>query len=136
MKAGRFLASGILGGIVILIVSMIVSFAVQAAFGFNMLMLSGMRSISDPIMALFFLHPFVLSFAMTYAYGYIKGSLKGNYMKKGEKFGLIMWIVISIPSAFLVFSSMDYPVGFTVNSIVGPLIYMLAAGIVIAKLIE
>jgi hypothetical protein len=73
---------------------------------------------------------------MAFAYTYAKGSLKGNYMKKGEKFGLIMWIVVSIPSAFLVFTSMDYPIGFTVNSIVGPLIYMLAVGAVIAKLME
>ena len=44
-----------------------------------------------------------------------------------------MWIVVDITSAFLVFSSMDYPIGFTVNSVAGSLLDTLIAGIIIAK---
>jgi hypothetical protein len=47
---------------------------------------------------------------------------------------LLGWVVYGIPSAFIVFSSMDYPIGFTVNSVIGSLLYMLGAGITITRL--
>jgi hypothetical protein len=95
--------------------------------------LGGMRSATtDPIMILFFVYPWVLAFAMTCVYLKIEGLLEGDWMAKGKQFGCIIWVVAGIPSAFLVWSSMNYPIGFTINSLVGSLLYMIAGGIVIA----
>ena len=47
-----------------------------------------------------------------------------------------MWIVIFIPYTFLIFTSMDYPIGFYVNSIIPPFFYMIFSGVVIAKTFE
>lgn len=55
---------------------------------------------------------------------------------EGQRFGLLMWVAVSIPQAFLVYSSMDYPVGFTIQSIVGSLVYMVAAGVTIVHLMD
>ena len=132
MGAKNFLVSGIVAGIAIAAVSFIVSTVVNMIWPYNVLELGGMRSIGDPIMLLFFLHYWVYGFALSYIYPYIEKGLKGDYMQKGRQFGAMMWIIVSIPSAFLVYSSMDYPIGFTVNSVVGGLLYMLAAGIAIA----
>lgn len=132
MDTKKFLVSGILAGIVITIVSYIMSAIVGAIWPYDVLSLGGMRNATDPIMLLFFLHPWVLGFALSYAYPYVEKNLKGDNSRKGRKFGFLMWLVVSIPSAFLVYSSMNYPVGFTVSSVVGSLLYMLAAGVTIA----
>jgi hypothetical protein len=55
-------------------------------------------------------------------------------MHNGIALGLLGWIVYGIPSAFIVFSSMSYPIGFTVSSVVGSLVYMVCAGITITRL--
>ena len=86
------------------------------------------------MMILYLLHPFVLAFALSYIYPMLEKNFKGSYIDKGKSFGIAMWIIVSIPSAFLVYSSMTYPIGFTVQSVIGGLLSMLAAGIVIARI--
>ena len=136
MKLKQILIGGILAGIVIEVISMAVSWLAQSIWNYDVLKLAGMRTINDPVSILFFVYPWVLGFALVCVYSYFEKALEGNYVAKGWKFGLLMWIVVSISSAFLVFASMDYPIGFTVNSLIGPLIYMLVTGIVIAKIFD
>jgi uncharacterized membrane protein len=134
LETKTIVISGIVAGIVILALSMIVSTATQALFDYNVLALAGMRSVNDPVSMLFFLHPFVVGLAMAILYDFTKKSFTGTAIRKGIVLGLLGWAVYGIPSAFIVFSSMDYPIGFTVNSVIGSLVYMLGAGITITKL--
>jgi len=134
MKTGKFLITGMAAGAVIWVIFFIVNTVVNIALPYNIFELGGMRAANDPVMLLFFLHPFVLGLALAYVYPYIGKSLEGDSLRKGTKFGLMMWVVVSVPSIFLVYASMNYPNGFTVNSIAGSFLYMLAAGIVIAKI--
>jgi hypothetical protein len=134
LETKTIVISGIVAGIVILVLSMIVSTATQALFDYNVLTLAGMRSVNDPVSMLFFLHPFVVGLAMAILYDFTKKSFTGTATRKGIVLGLLGWIVYGIPSAFIVFSSMDYPIGFTVNSVIGSLLYMLGAGITITRL--
>ena len=99
-----------------------------------MLELQGMRTIDDPVAILFFIYPWVLGFALSIVYSQLENAFEGNYTSKGLKFGFLMWIAIGITSSFLVFSSMDYPLGFTVNSVIGSLIYIPLSAIVISKI--
>ncbi len=134
MDTKSVVVSGIVGGIVVLVLSMIVSTATQALFDYNVLTLAGMRSVNDPVSMLFFVYPFVVGLAMAILYDFTKKSFTGTAIRKGIVLGLLGWIVYGIPSAFIVFSSMEYPIGFTVNSVIGSLVYMLGAGITITKL--
>ncbi|MBU2101024.1 hypothetical protein KKG83_07400 [Candidatus Micrarchaeota archaeon] len=134
MDAKKFLISGILGGIAILIISFIFDSLVGMAFPYDIFSLGGMRSIEDPLMMLFFLSPFVTAFAMSFVFPYLK--LEGNYLSKGKKFGFLVWLVAGVPSAFIVYTSMTYPIGFTISSFIGSLLYMLGGAIVIAKFME
>jgi len=113
---------------------MAVSTATQALFDYNVLTLAGMRSVNDPVSMLFFVYPFVVGLAMAILHDFAKKSFTGTAIRKGIVLGLLGWIVYGIPSAFIVFSSMNYPIGFTVNSVIGSLVYMLGAGITITKL--
>ncbi len=134
MNAKKIVIAGIAAGIVILIVSQAISILTQQALQYNVLALGGMRTVDDPIMALFFVHPWVLGFAMAIAFEKTKAGLGKAGVNRGKNFGLIAWLLAGLPSAFLVWSSMNYPIGFTVNTVIGTLVYMLAAGIVIEKI--
>ena len=130
----RIVVSGIAAGFVILVISTLISTATQALFNYNVLNLAGMRSVNDPISILFFLHPFVVALGLAVLYDFARNSFTRSAMRNGITLGLLGWIVYGIPSAFIVFSSMSYPIGFTVNSLVGSLVYMVCAGIMITRL--
>ncbi len=132
----KFLVSGIISGFLILILMFAVNAIVAVALPFDAATLPGMRSMTDPLYILFFLYPFVLGFIFVFAYRYIQDNLIGGYLEKGKKFGAIMWIIVSVPSIFVVFTSMDYPIGFTVSQIVASLLYSLGAGMLIARIYE
>jgi hypothetical protein len=134
LEAKTIVTSGLVAGIVVLALSMIISTVTQSLFGYNVLALAGMRSVNDPISILFFLFPFVVGLAMAILYDFTRKSFSGTATRKGVVLGLLGWIVYGIPSAFIVFSSMNYPLGFTVNSVIGSLVYMLGAGITITQL--
>jgi len=136
MKLKQILIGGVLAGIVIEVISMAFSWLAQSIWNYDVLKLAGMRPVTDPVSILFFVYPWVLGFALVCVYSYFEKALEGNYIAKGWKFGLLMWVVVSISSAFLVFASMDYSIGFTANSVIGPLIYMLVTGVVIAKIFD
>ncbi|MBE3122354.1 MAG: hypothetical protein IMZ53_14210 [Thermoplasmata archaeon] len=136
MKWKEIIVGGILVGFVIVFVDIILGGLIQFIWSYDIFKLGGMRKIDDPIMLLFFVHPWVLSFMLTFVYSYFGKALDGNYITKGWKFGLLMWTVVFVPYAFLVYTSMNYPIGFTVNSVIPPLAYMLLSGILIAKTFE
>lgn len=134
MNAKGVLSAGIAAGIVITVISLVTGMVVQSIWPYDIFTLGGMRAKNDPIMILFFLHPFVLAGAMATVYSKLGGALSGDAVQKGKTFGLLLWLAVSLPSAFLVYTSMNYPIGFTISSIVGSLLYMPAAGITIAKI--
>ena len=136
MNPKKLVLSGIAGGVVFYILSTIGVAIIQSFAPFNYLDLPGMRQITDPILLFFFLYPFVLSFAMAIAYQKFEPALKGNFVEKGKKFGVMMWLVSSLPSAYIVYTSMNYPLGFTIESFIASFFYMIAVGVTIAKLSE
>lgn len=136
MKWKQVVVGGIISGTVIIIIDLIFSWITQTIWDYNVLKLPGMRTIDDPVALLFFIYPWVLGFALSMVYSQLGNTLEGTSTSKGFKFGFLMWIAVGITSAFLVFSSMDYPLGFTVNSVIGSLIYIPLAGIVISKIFD
>jgi len=129
----KVLVSGIAAGITIFAAMMALSYAFQAIFNYNAVTLAGMRQIANPIMILFFVYPWVLGFAMAIAFQKFKGGFKCKGWHRGKAFGIYAWLLAGLPSAFLVWSSMDYPIGFTANALIGSFLYMVAAGIVLEK---
>jgi hypothetical protein len=127
----KFIISGLAAGAVILVLWNVVGL-IFGMFGFSVSNLAGMRNFNDPIMMLYFLYPFVFGFALAYLYPLVEGKIKGDIVSKGFAFGMIMFTVNSIPSAYLNLTSMDYPFAFTAMTIIGPLVYLPAAGIAVA----
>jgi hypothetical protein len=134
LEAKRIVVSGLVAGVVVLAISMAISTVSQVLFDYNVMALPGMRSVNDPVSILFFAFPFVIALAMAVLYDFTRKSFTGIATRKGMVLALLGWIVYGIPSSFIVFSSMNYPLGFTANSVIGSLVYMLGAGITITKL--
>ncbi len=131
----NFIISGILSGVAILLVWMVSSTLISMLFSYDIMDFGGMRAMDDPLMLLSFLYPFVLGLAMSYVFPYVKPEGKTG-VRKGLCFGALMWLVVIVPSAFMIYTSMDYPAGFAIEQLVGGLLYMLAGGAVIGKLRE
>lgn len=132
----KTILAGFLAGIAVLLVSQVTNFFSMAVFPYDLFSLGGIRGKTDPIMLLFFLHYFVLSFAMAIVYEKTRQSFEGNFAIKGLKFGLMVWLVSGLFSGFVVFTSMNYPIGFTMQNVIGSLLYTVAGAIVIAKVSE
>jgi len=129
----NLIVSGLLSGLVIAIVWIVINLVVGAALPYNLMDLGGMRPMEDPLMALSFLHPWVLGFAMSYLFPYVRPEGKTD-VQKGLCFGGLMFLVVTIPSAYMVYTSMDYPIAFNIEQLLGGALYMIAGGVTIAKL--
>ncbi|PIU21339.1 MAG: hypothetical protein COT15_02880 [Candidatus Diapherotrites archaeon CG08_land_8_20_14_0_20_34_12] len=132
MNTKEVLISGLLGGLVVLIIQQVAYYLVKMIWPYDILALAGMRAVTDPIMMLFFVYPWVLAFCVSIAYQHIKTAFT-SCKNKPMCFGFLLWLIIGLPSAFLVWSSMDYPISFTINSLFGSLIYLIALAYVIVK---
>ncbi|MBI5553703.1 MAG: hypothetical protein HY917_03075 [Candidatus Diapherotrites archaeon] len=129
MNAGKILFSGLVAGVILWVVSFGVSFLVQALVSYAPLQLPGMRSVQDPVLMLFFLYPLVLGFVLAFVYGKVKESFRN-----GVSFGLWMAFLFTVPNLFVIYSSMNYPVGFFASTLAGNFIGFPLAGLLLAKL--
>jgi len=134
MDYKKSLIAVILSGLVYIIASNLLSLITQAVMPFNWADVGGMRSINDPVMMWFILYGFVLSIGAVLLYPLI--SLKGNLTRKGAKFGALMWVATNVSSAFVIYTTMTYPAGFYLNSLVFGLVSWVLMGITIAWVFE
>ncbi len=89
----------------------------------------------DPVMMLYFLYPFVFAFAAAFVFDIVQGSLTGkNRTQKGVFYGGLLFIVVTIPSVFVMASSMTYPIGFYVAQVLEGIIGYPVLGAIFAWL--
>jgi hypothetical protein len=134
LNTKNIIVPGLASGIAIFVIDMIASIIAQNIFKYNVLALGGMRAVGDPIMLLFFLYPFVIGLALAFLFEQTKKAFSGTTTQKGNFLGLLGFVVYTVPSAWIVFSSMNYPVGFTICTIISGRVAMPIAGNIIAKL--
>jgi hypothetical protein len=127
--------AGLLAGFAVAVVSWGFQFAVQYFFPYNMLELGGMRTTDDPVMALFFMHPWVIGFTMAAVYPFFTKLIECKECKP-QMYAVMVWVLSAVPSFFIVFSTMNYPVGFYLNQLIGSFLYTVAAAYVIWKVLD
>ncbi|MBU0502363.1 MAG: hypothetical protein ABIH69_05720 [bacterium] len=89
------------------------------------------RPWEDPLMMLFFAHPFVLGLALAYVWDKIKGSLSGN---KAVSFAFGVFLVATIPGMFITYCSFQVSLAMTLSWTVTGLVNALVAGLVLSKM--
>jgi len=134
MNWGKIILSTVLAGIVMSVVFWASGFTAMALNpGYNPMELGGMRAMDDPIMNLFYAHPFVLALAFSISFHFFMDTFgKAKPVKRGVHFGLLMWMLLTLPSMFLICSSMDYGETFLLTGTVSQLIEFVAAGVIIS----
>lgn len=133
----KFILRGILAGIIMLILSTLYSFAVEAIFPFIGTEYGNTniyRAFSDPLMNLFWLYPFVLGIALSWFWDRIKSLLKvANPYIKGLNFGLEYWVVATVPGMLITFASFKVSLFMILIWSISGLIQAIAAGMIFAK---
>lgn len=129
---------GLVAGIAMLIVSMLVNQFVNmfvpsvAAEYVNPALF---RPWSDPLMSLFFLHPFVLGFILAWVWNKVKTLfIAGSVWQKGARFGLVVWLVASIPGMLISYSSFPVSLAMISSWLISGLISVVVAGCIFAKM--
>ena len=130
----RTLLAGLAAGLVILVLSFALEALIQLVFPYKWTELGSIRDLKDPLMTLFWLHPFVMGLVAAMVYDAVGQRFQGNWVEKGRKLGLLVWFIAAVPEAYIIYTSRVYPTGFYASLVVGYFVYYTAAGLVIARL--
>ena len=109
MNAKNIMLAGFSGGVVLLVSMFIFGEIANAIAPYDIATLGGMRAMNDPVMGLFFLYPFVLAFVAAILFDIIKDLLRGTTLFRDLMFGLLFFMLQTIPGMFVIFTSMTYP---------------------------
>lgn len=121
-------------GIAIFVISLIVSFLVNLVLPYDLFALEGVRAMDDPIMLLFFLHPFLLGFGLSLAYQIFRPALEGNCEDRANLFFAVLLLLIAIPGTWVVATSMNYPFAFLIDSFLGQVVYLFISSRILSNL--
>lgn len=122
MEWKKFIVSWVLGAVLLYITLFLTSAITMFIAPFNIFDVGGMRPATDPVMALYFLYPILLAFITTIVFSVIRGALQGTYIQKGLMFGLLVFLLLTVTSGFIIVTTMIYPVGFYIDMVLNGLI--------------
>lgn len=94
---------------------------------------AGMRPMNDPVMNLFYLYPFVIAFATALVFDIVRGCLNGSAIQKGLMFGGILLAVMTVPSLYVMYTSMTWPLDFYVSTAIWEIVSFPLIGVMYAK---
>ncbi|RLG69835.1 MAG: hypothetical protein DRO04_02770 [Candidatus Iainarchaeum archaeon] len=136
MDIKKYFVPWVLAGLAILILEAVVAALVQAVMPYSLESLAGMRTLQDPLMVLYFLTPWLVSLGMVVLYAKTKESFKETHAReKAIMFGFLVWLVAVVPTTFVIFTTMTYPLGFSINKLLGGLVAYIGGAYVIIKTI-
>ncbi|MGA2934298.1 MAG: hypothetical protein ABSD81_03995 [Methanomicrobiales archaeon] len=134
MDLKKILIGGIAGGILLFIAQFAFAMVGNLIAPYDIFAIGGMRARNDPVMLLFFAYPFVLSFTFAIAFDRVKAALEGSCTGLGLTFGLILFLLVTVPGMFVIFSSMNYPLGFYIGNLLVGIIGFPAVGMLYARI--
>ena len=112
MHGKKIFIATLAGGFLLTLCEMVFAQVVNAIVPYNIFARGGMRTPDDPLMVLFLAYPFVLAFTSSLVFDTVEKALDGPPLRKGIGFGVILLLLVTLPSLFVIYSSMDYPTGF------------------------
>lgn len=131
----KIMLAGLVAGFAVAVVAYGVQFVVTQFFPYDVLELGGMRAFDDPVMPLFLLYPWAIGFTMAAVYPFFTKLIECKSCKP-QMFAIMVWMVAGVPQFFVVFTSMNYPIGFFLNNLFGSFLYTVAAAYVIWKILD
>jgi hypothetical protein len=134
MNVKNIVVSGCLAGFLILILMVVINVLVNVVIPTDMSRYAGMRGSDDPVMILFFFYPFVVAFAAAILFDIVRSCLTGIHLKKGLMFGALLLTTMTLPSLYVMITSMTWPIDFYVSTALWEFISLPAMGILFTKI--
>jgi hypothetical protein len=134
MDAKKIAVGGISAGFLLLVLMMVSGFLVNLIMPADISRYAGMRAMDDPVMMLFYLYPFVIALGAAVVFDGVKGCLEGSAEQKGLRFGALLFCVMTIPSLFVMYTSMTWPLDFYVSTGIWEIIAFPLMGILFARI--
>ncbi len=130
----RIISSGLIAGVVLLILSVL---ALYATIWFFPTLAS---QYYDPAFdnqsgryLIYYAHPFVIALALAWFWDRFKGTLKGSYLTRGIEFGLIYALVAIFPVMWLTYSALAVSLAMVGTWLVFGLLQGVIAGLLFEK---
>ena len=130
----RIISSGLIAGVVLLILSVL---ALYATIWFFPTLAS---QYYDPAFdnqsgryLIYYAHPFVIALALAWFWDRFKGTLKGSYLGKGIEFGLIYALIAIFPVLWLTYSALAVSLAMVGTWLVFGLLQGVIAGLLFEK---
>jgi hypothetical protein len=134
MNAKNIAIGSISAGFILLILMVISGTLVNMVLPTDISQYGGMRAMNDPVMNLFYLYPFVIACAAALIFDIVKGCLDGTWVRKGLMFGAMLICIMTIPSLYVMYTSMTWPVDFYVSTLIWEIISYPLMGILFARI--
>jgi hypothetical protein len=134
MQPKNIALGGIAAGFMLLILMIVSGYLVNLVMPTEIGQYGGMRAVNDPIMSLFYLYPFIVAFAAAIVFDCVRECLKGDQIQKGLMFGGLLLILMTVPSLYVMFTSMTWPVDFYVSTGIWEMISFPLMGVVFARI--
>jgi hypothetical protein len=134
MNGKNIAVAGLAGGTLLFVLLFGLNVIMNRIITHDISKFSGMRSMNDPVMMLFFVYPFVLAFTAAFVFDAVYPALHGSVMQKGISFGVILLVIVAIPSNFAMYTSLDWPVTFYVGNLIWAVLGFLSTGILFARI--
>jgi hypothetical protein len=132
----KILLPGLLAGVINLALGMGISYlfmmipSINADYNNPALI----RPFEDPLMMVFFLYPFLLAIILAWVWSKAKTLFTGTTFKKGLKFGLSVFLVLTIPGMFVTYTCFPLSILTVLSWAADGLVSALVAGMIFAKL--
>ncbi len=135
MKLKKIILSGLVAGVVLLILSI-------AALYLTILLLPNVAvqyyspafDTQASRVMIYYAHPFVIGLALSWFWDRFKGCLTGNFLARGIEFGFIYALIAIFPVMWLIYSAIDVSLSMVGTWWVFGLLQGVVAGFVFEKL--
>ncbi len=134
MNVKNIATATVAAGFMLLILMIVSGFLVNMVLPADISQYGGMRAMDDPIMTLFYLYPFVIAFAAAILFDCVRDCLKGDQMTKGLMFGGLLLIIMTVPSLYVMITSMTWPLDFYISTGIWEVISFPLMGVLFAKI--
>jgi len=104
MNGKNITVAGLAGGTLMFILLFGLDAIMNRIIAYDKANFNGMRPMDDPVMMLFFAYPFVVAFTAAYLYDILHPALQGSSIRKGVNFGIVLLVIVAIPSDFAMYT--------------------------------
>lgn len=82
----------------------------------------------------YYIHPFIIAMALSWFWNRVKGILTGSFLSRGIEFGIIYVLVATLPTMWLLYSTITVSLEMTLTWFVFGLLQGIIAGLVFERM--